>query len=143
LALPHVSVPDISWVDWAAVKAAGFKVCIFDKDNTLCEPFALAVPPPLLPSFTACRSAFGGNIVLYSNSAGLQQYDPEGAEAAALEKAFDVQVRSRGSSCEPRLASGEETGRSVACTADAAGTADVEQWCCRAQHSHGQTPGSM
>jgi phosphatidylglycerophosphatase GEP4 len=98
LALPHVSVPDISWVDWAAVKAAGFKVCIFDKDNTLCEPFALAVPPSLLPSFTACQSTFGGNVVLYSNSAGLHQFDPEGAEAAALEKAFGVQVCSWGSS---------------------------------------------
>uniref|UniRef100_A0A383W3Y3 Phosphatidylglycerophosphatase n=1 Tax=Tetradesmus obliquus TaxID=3088 RepID=A0A383W3Y3_TETOB len=92
LALPHISVPDISWVDWPAVKAAGFKVCIFDKDNTLCEPFALAVPPALLPSFSACRAEFGGNIVLYSNSAGLQQYDPQGVEAAALEAAFGVQV---------------------------------------------------
>eukprot|EP00882_Tetradesmus_deserticola_P024101 GHRQ01026327.1.p2 GENE.GHRQ01026327.1~~GHRQ01026327.1.p2 ORF type:complete len:135 (-),score=48.50 GHRQ01026327.1:1320-1724(-) len=92
LALPHVTVPDISWVDWAALKAAGFKVCIFDKDNTLCKPFELAVSPALLPSFTACRSAFGGNVVLYSNSAGLQQYDPDGAEAAALEAAFEVQV---------------------------------------------------
>jgi phosphatidylglycerophosphatase GEP4 len=71
LALPHISVPDISWIDWAALEAAGFKACVFDKDNTLCEPFALAVPPQLLPSFQRCQDAFGaGRLVLYSNSAG-------------------------------------------------------------------------
>lgn len=71
LALPHISVPDISWIDWAALRAAGFKACVFDKDNTLCEPFALAVPPQLLPSFQRCQAAFGnGRLVLYSNSAG-------------------------------------------------------------------------
>lgn len=39
LAIPHVSVPDIRWVDWAAVKRAGFKGAAFDKDNTLTLPF--------------------------------------------------------------------------------------------------------
>lgn len=93
LALPHLSVPDISWIDWAALRSAGFKACVFDKDNTLSEPFALEVPPALLPSFQACQAAFGAKkLVLYSNSAGLQQYDPQGEEAAALERAFGVHV---------------------------------------------------
>lgn len=35
LALPHLSVADIRWVDWRALAAAGFKGCVFDKDNTL------------------------------------------------------------------------------------------------------------
>jgi hypothetical protein len=35
LLVPHVSVPDIRWVDWRALKEAGFKGCVFDKDNTL------------------------------------------------------------------------------------------------------------
>jgi phosphatidylglycerophosphatase GEP4 len=74
------------------LKAAGFKACIFDKDNTLSEPFALQVPPKLLPSFQQCQQAFAGKITLFSNSAGLQQYDPQGKEAAALEAAFNVQV---------------------------------------------------
>ncbi|KAF8061355.1 DTX44 [Scenedesmus sp. PABB004] len=92
LALPHVSVPDITWVDWAALRAAGFKLCVFDKDNTLCAPFELAVPGRLAPAFAACRDAFGGAVCLYSNSAGLAQYDPRGEEAAALEGAFGVAV---------------------------------------------------
>lgn len=86
-------MPDISWIDWAALKAAGFKACVFDKDNTLSEPFALVVPPQLLPSFQQCQAAFGAqSLVLYSNSAGLQQYDPLGEEAESLEKAFGVHV---------------------------------------------------
>lgn len=93
LAIPHLSVPDISWIDWKALKEAGFKACVFDKDNTLCEPFALAVPAQLLPSFQQCQAAFGpSKLVLYSNSAGLQQYDPQGEEAASLERAFGVHV---------------------------------------------------
>jgi hypothetical protein len=93
LALPHVSVPDISWVDWRALRAAGFKAAVFDKDNTLCEPFALTVAPQLAASFAACQAAFGpGAVLLYSNSAGLAQYDPQGAEADALEAAFGVRV---------------------------------------------------
>lgn len=35
LALPHLSVPDIRWVNWDALAAAGFRGCVFDKDNTL------------------------------------------------------------------------------------------------------------
>jgi phosphatidylglycerophosphatase GEP4 len=93
LALPHVSVPDISWIDWPALKAAGFKACVFDKDNTLSVPFALEVPQQLLPSFQQCQAAFGPErLVLYSNSAGLQQYDPQGQEADTLERAFGVHV---------------------------------------------------
>lgn len=92
LALPHIAVPSIAWVDWQAVKAAGIKVCIFDKDNTLSEPFALSVHPELLDSFQQCQQVFGKSVVLYSNSAGLEQYDPNGEEAAALEAAFGVHV---------------------------------------------------
>ncbi len=45
LALPHLSVRDITHVDWEALRAAGFQGCVFDKDNTLTTPFALEVRP--------------------------------------------------------------------------------------------------
>jgi len=56
-AIPHLSVPNISHVDWAALRKAGFEGTVFDKDNTLTEPYAIAVAPilvghcftPLLP----------------------------------------------------------------------------------------------
>ena len=78
LALPHLAVADIRWVDWAALRAAGFEGCVFDKDNTLTEPYSLVLHPAAADGLARCREAFAGRLVLYSNSAGLAQYDPEG-----------------------------------------------------------------
>ena len=118
LALPHLSVTDIRAVNWAALRAAGFQGCVFDKDNTLtgdfgeresgegggmqvagwllgagiaqkmliacpdaaaaAEPYRLEVHPAVRSSLAECQRAFEGKLVLYSNSAGLQQSDPEG-----------------------------------------------------------------
>ncbi|PSC70629.1 HAD-superfamily [Micractinium conductrix] len=92
LALPHLSVSDIRWVNWAALRAAGFQGCVFDKDNTLTEPYSLELHPHARDSLAACQRAFDGRLVLYSNSAGLQQYDPEGKEAEHLEAALGIPV---------------------------------------------------
>ncbi len=82
LAIPHLSVPDIRSLDWKAMKAAGLKGVVFDKDNTLTEPFSPLVDARLRPSLAACLDTFGSeNVVLYSNSAGLAQYDPRGRES--------------------------------------------------------------
>ncbi|EIE24037.1 HAD-superfamily phosphatase, partial [Coccomyxa subellipsoidea C-169] len=91
-ALPHVSVPSIAWVDWEALRKAGFEGCVFDKDNTLTEPYADEVAPQLLPSLRRCQQAFGGRLVLFSNSAGLAQFDPRGHDADALETALGIPV---------------------------------------------------
>ena len=77
-ALPHVSVPNISYVDWAALKRAGFEGAVFDKDNTLTEPYAIAIAPILVDSLRKCIQTFDGKVVLLSNSAGLEEFDPEG-----------------------------------------------------------------
>lgn len=78
MALPHVSVPNISYVDWAALKRAGFEGAVFDKDNTLTEPYAIAIAPILVDSLRRCIQTFDGKVVLLSNSAGLEEFDPEG-----------------------------------------------------------------
>ena len=78
MALPHVSVPNISYVDWAALKRAGFEGAVFDKDNTLTEPYAIAIAPVLVDSLRKCIQTFDGKVVLLSNSAGLEEFDPEG-----------------------------------------------------------------
>lgn len=77
-ALPHLSVPNISHVDWRALKQAGFEGCVFDKDNTLTEPYAIAIAPILVASLKTCLETFEGRVVLLSNSAGLQEFDPDG-----------------------------------------------------------------
>jgi len=74
-------VRSIDALDWRALAAAGFRGCVFDKDNTLTAPYARAVAPGLAPALARCRAAFGGRVVLFSNSAGLAQFDPEGAFA--------------------------------------------------------------
>jgi len=72
LALPHVSVQDIRWLDWAELRRAGFRGVVFDKDNTLTAPYAPALWPPLAAAFDQCRAAFPpGALAIYSNSAGL------------------------------------------------------------------------
>ena len=78
LAIPHVSVPSIAWLDWKALRKAGFEGCVLDKDNTLTHPYSSQIAPQLQPSLARCQEAFGGRLVLFSNSAGLHQFDPEG-----------------------------------------------------------------
>ncbi|KAK9153196.1 hypothetical protein Sjap_000676 [Stephania japonica] len=60
LAVPHIAVPDIRWVDWGSSRGVG--------------------------------SVFGGNVVIFSNSAGLDQYDVGGSKARDIEKAIGIHV---------------------------------------------------
>jgi phosphatidylglycerophosphatase GEP4 len=83
LAIPHLAVPDLRCVQWAALRKAGFQGCVFDKDNTLTEPYSMELHPFAREALAECMREFGGKVVLYSNSAGLEQFDPEG-EAAWL-----------------------------------------------------------
>ncbi|XP_042483845.1 phosphatidylglycerophosphate phosphatase 1, chloroplastic/mitochondrial [Macadamia integrifolia] len=92
LAVPHITVPDISWIDWAGLERRGFRGVIFDKDNTLTAPYSLALWPPLNTSLERCRSVFDENVAIFSNSAGLYQYDVDGSKAAAIEKSLGIRV---------------------------------------------------
>eukprot|EP00262_Sarcandra_glabra_P005282 TRINITY_DN166_c0_g1_i2.p1 TRINITY_DN166_c0_g1~~TRINITY_DN166_c0_g1_i2.p1 ORF type:complete len:234 (-),score=21.76 TRINITY_DN166_c0_g1_i2:105-806(-) len=92
LALPHFCVPDIRCLDWAELAKRGFRGVVFDKDNTLTAPYSLRLWPSLSDSLDLCKSAFGGRVAIYSNSAGLYQYDPDDFEAIALEEATGIPV---------------------------------------------------
>ncbi|XP_057817220.1 phosphatidylglycerophosphate phosphatase 1, chloroplastic/mitochondrial isoform X2 [Cryptomeria japonica] len=92
LALPHLNVQDIRWIDWKELKKQGFQGIVFDKDNTLTAPYAPSLWPSLAHSLQDCKSVFDGHIALLSNSAGLYQYDPDGSEADALEKLIGIPV---------------------------------------------------
>lgn len=70
LALPHVAVKDIGYINWEELRRRGFKGVVFDKDNTLTVPYSLRLWGPLAPSFEQCKSVFGPNIAVFSNSAG-------------------------------------------------------------------------
>ena len=91
LAIPHVEVPDIRWVDWRALKRAGFKACVFDKDNTLTAPYEKSVEPRVADALNECVAVFGAeNVAVLSNSAGLKQFDPTGAVADAMEASLGI-----------------------------------------------------
>lgn len=70
LALPHVSVPDIRYIDWGELRRKGFKGVVFDKDNTITAPYTLTLWGPLSSSIEQCKSVFGPDIAVFSNSAG-------------------------------------------------------------------------
>lgn len=93
LAVPHVETPDLRNIKWDELKRAGFEGCVFDKDNTLTEPYAMEVHPFASQALTECIRVFGREkVVLYSNSAGLAQFDPEGKEAERMEEALGLVV---------------------------------------------------
>lgn len=92
LALPHVEVPDIRYIDWSELKRRGFEGVVFDKDNTITAPYSLALWGPLGSSMEKCKSVFGDNIAVFSNSAGLLEYDIDGRKAKSLEGAIGIKV---------------------------------------------------
>ena len=48
------------------------------QDNTLTEPYAEMVAPQLASALEQCKRTFPDRVVLFSNSAGLQEFDPDG-----------------------------------------------------------------
>eukprot|EP00250_Pteridium_aquilinum_P019133 c2430_g1_i1 orf=67-963(+) len=96
-ALPHVAVPDITSIDWQALRLSGFQGVVLDKDNTITAPYGQTVWSSLASSLDDCKEAFKGQVALLSNSAGLYQYDPDGTEAEALEESLKISVIRHGS----------------------------------------------
>ncbi|KAF5481464.1 hypothetical protein F2P56_002111 [Juglans regia] len=92
MALPHVSVPDIRYIDWIELHRRGFKGVVFDKDNTLTAPYSLKLWGPLSSSLELCKSVFGPEIAVFSNSAGLYEYDIDGSKARELEGVIGIKV---------------------------------------------------
>ncbi|CAL0314635.1 unnamed protein product [Lupinus luteus] len=92
LTLPHISVPDIRYIDWAELHRRGFKGVVFDKDNTITVPYSLTPWPPLESSLDRCKLEFGPHVAVFSNSAGLREYDHDGSKARMLESAIGIKV---------------------------------------------------
>jgi len=110
MAIPHCECETIKDIDWFKMRKAGFTNVCFDKDNTLTKPYAKDVFEPLRESVVEVCEAFGKeNVCIYSNSAGLEQYDPEGIEADGLERDIGIRV-ARHKEKKPS-GSGEELAR--------------------------------
>lgn len=68
--MPHLSVKDIRYIDWAVLKSKGYEGVVFDKDNTLTVPYSLSLWGPISESVESCKAVFGSNVAVFSNSAG-------------------------------------------------------------------------
>lgn len=96
--LPSMETPDIRNIDWEYLyEHQNIRGVMFDKDHTLTLPYASSLHPYAAASLEEAKRVFGArNVVLYSNSAGLRQYDPDGAEARLLEERLGVHVLRHG-----------------------------------------------
>ncbi|KAF8161356.1 mitochondrial PGP phosphatase-domain-containing protein [Crassisporium funariophilum] len=102
LVIPSLLVKDIRQIDFPALKRAGYRGAIFDKDNCLARPYHLygartfphrdTLVPELQEAWKQCRETFGeGNILIVSNSAGTFT-DAGGIQAKSVSHHLQVPV---------------------------------------------------
>lgn len=94
LAVPHLRARHAALIDWPALRRAGLRGVVFDKDNTLTVPYGTEVDALVAPAVAACREAFGPAVVVMSNSAGGPD-DKDYAEASRVETALKLDVLRR------------------------------------------------
>lgn len=56
---PHLSVKDITYINYKGLKNYGINYIIFDKDNTLTLPYERELYDPIRPSLNECIEVFG------------------------------------------------------------------------------------
>ncbi|KAI0067643.1 HAD phosphatase [Artomyces pyxidatus] len=84
LLLPSIAVADIRQLEWAALRKAGYRGAVFDKDNCLTLPHHDRLVPELNDAWAECRKTFGsGNVLIVSNSAGTAE-DPGQLQADSV-----------------------------------------------------------
>ncbi|KAI9332431.1 mitochondrial PGP phosphatase-domain-containing protein [Zopfochytrium polystomum] len=91
LAIPKQIVPDMRAIDYRALRRSGHSVIVFDKDNTLTAPYSNTLHPPFREAWAECRSEFGPNVWILSNSAGTPD-DKDFAQAKSVEESLGVRV---------------------------------------------------
>ncbi|KAJ7188790.1 mitochondrial PGP phosphatase-domain-containing protein [Mycena filopes] len=90
--LPNLVVKDIRHLDFGALKAAGYRGAVFDKDNCLTLPHKDELVPDLRGAWEDCRQTFGeGNVLIVSNSAGSRS-DYAGIQAESVKRSLQVPV---------------------------------------------------
>ncbi|KAG6332582.1 hypothetical protein ID866_6504 [Astraeus odoratus] len=91
IVLPHV-VKDIRQIDFLALRKAGYRGAVFDKDNCLTIPYIDSLVPELQCAWKECREVFGeGNVLIVSNSAGTK-HDPGAIQAESVSHYLSVPV---------------------------------------------------
>ena len=88
LVTPHFHAVSVASIDFEAMRRAGCRAVVLDKDNTITPPLSRAPPPPpMRDAIRRAQAAFGyENVVVLSNSVGLESfpgYDADEADGAA------------------------------------------------------------
>ena len=91
LAVPHLSINNISDIDPTAFNEMGFKGIIFDKDNTLTAPYCNTFHPLIENCINNYKEAFPEKLAIFSNSAGTLD-DLNGSDAQQLELQLGIPV---------------------------------------------------
>ncbi|TRM69042.1 mitochondrial PGP phosphatase-domain-containing protein [Schizophyllum amplum] len=93
LVLPSIAIKDIRQLDFHALRRAGYRGAVFDKDNCLTIPHKDHLVPELQDAWAECRAAFGpDHVLVVSNSAGTRQQDAGAIQAEAVGHALGVPV---------------------------------------------------
>ncbi|KAM9992274.1 hypothetical protein ACTFIY_009731 [Dictyostelium cf. discoideum] len=93
LIIPHLEVKDIRNINFQSLHDRGFKGVLFDKDNTLTEPYKNEIYNPYKESLNKCLEIFGNdNVVIISNSAGSSDDAPNFEKANQIEKSLGIKV---------------------------------------------------
>ena len=96
LAVPHLRVAHVGSVDWAALHSSGIRGVVFDKDNTLTDPYVDELAADAVPAIAACREVFGSDrLLIMSNSAGGRD-DAGWCAARAVESSLGMAVLRHG-----------------------------------------------
>ncbi|KAG1737911.1 HAD phosphatase [Suillus paluster] len=107
LVIPHLTT-DIRQIDFLALRNAGYRGAVFDKDNCLVGhkifavsnclntqqtiPYKDSLVPELENAWRECRETFGeGNVLIVSNSAGTK-FDAGGIQAESVSYCLSVPV---------------------------------------------------
>jgi len=97
--LPHISVRTVQEVNFAHLRQkCGFRAVLFDKDNTLTEPYARSMPLDVKATIEECVELFGKDRVgIVSNSAGSSDDSPPRyPEACSLEADLGIKILHHG-----------------------------------------------
>ncbi|KAJ3844320.1 HAD phosphatase [Lentinula raphanica] len=90
--VPNLSVKDIRYLDFNALKHAGYRGVVFDKDNCLTPPKEDNLVPDIEGAWKECREVFGeGNVIVVSNTAGAH-VDAGGIQAESVRYHLGVPV---------------------------------------------------
>jgi phosphatidylglycerophosphatase GEP4 len=95
LLVPHVSVENVSQLDYAALQRhAGIRAIVFDKDNTLTAPYQTSTHELAQYGLQQAIQVFGRErVAILSNSAGTMSDDgPDYKDALAIEAAMGIAV---------------------------------------------------